>query len=83
MNQVPFSFPEPFFDLGHSLGGGASIGRYSVQVHFSFKQGSGGEGVPDTDRVSNNQDMGQSSLPLRSAKVDSRVFASLGTGPEP
>ena len=59
MNQVPFSFTEPFFDLGHSLGGGPSIGRYSVQVHFSFKQGSGGQGVPDTDRVSDDQDMGQ------------------------
>ena len=47
MNQIPFSFTEPFFDLGHSLGGGTSIGGYSVQGYtFPFRRARVGRVYP-------------------------------------
>ena len=58
MDQVPLFLALPLLDLGNSLGCGSPVGRDPVQVDLSLEQGPGGQGVADTDRVPDDQNVG-------------------------
>lgn len=59
VDDIPMAIPQPGVDLGQAAGRRTTVGRNAMDVRFSFELLPHWYGVPDRDRIADQQDPGQ------------------------